>query len=61
VVVYVRDAFPPELPGSAFVPVEPPLALPFDLVWRADAPAVPIAAVVAAARALAARRAGAPT
>ena len=61
VVVYVRDAFPPELPGSAFVPVEPPLELPFDLVWRADAPAAPIAAVVAAARAVAARRAGAPT
>ena len=60
VVVYVRDAFPPELPGSAFVPVEPPLALPFDLVWRADAPAAPLAAVVAAARAVAARRPGAP-
>ena len=58
--VYVRDAFPPDLPGSAFVPVEPPLTLPFDLVWRADARAAPIAAVADAARAVAARRAGAP-
>jgi DNA-binding transcriptional LysR family regulator len=60
VVVYVRDAFPPDLPGSAFVPVEPRLDLPFDLVWRAGAPAAPIAAVVAAAWELAARPPGAP-
>ena len=29
VVVYVRGAFPPELPGSAFVPVEPAATFPF--------------------------------
>ena len=34
VVVYARGAFPPELPGSAFVPVEPPVHLPFELAWR---------------------------
>lgn len=35
IVVYVRSAFPDELPGSAFVPLEPPLTLPFHLAWRA--------------------------
>jgi DNA-binding transcriptional LysR family regulator len=32
VVVYVRSAYPDQLEGSAFVPVEPPFALPFHLV-----------------------------
>jgi DNA-binding transcriptional LysR family regulator len=34
VVVYVRGAFPDEVPGSAFVPVEPVAELPFSLAWR---------------------------
>lgn len=34
VVVYVRSAFPEALPGSAFVPLDPPLTLPFHLAWR---------------------------
>lgn len=38
VVVYVRSAFPAELPGSAFVPVEPPAGFPFSVAWRAGAP-----------------------
>jgi DNA-binding transcriptional LysR family regulator len=37
IVVYVRGAFPPALAGSAFVPVEPPLTLPFALAHRAGA------------------------
>jgi len=37
VVVYVRGAFPAEVPGSAFVPVAPAAAFPFSLAWR-DAP-----------------------
>src|SRR5215218_1247950 len=37
VVVYVRSAFAPELPGSAFVPIAPPAGFPFALAWR-DAP-----------------------
>jgi DNA-binding transcriptional LysR family regulator len=37
VVVYVRGAFAPELPGSAFVPVAPPAGFPFAVAWR-DAP-----------------------
>ena len=34
VVVYVRDAFPAEVPGSAFVPVSSPVGFPFALAWR---------------------------
>jgi DNA-binding transcriptional LysR family regulator len=37
VVVYVRGAFPAEVPGSAFVPVTPPAGFPFSVAWR-DAP-----------------------
>jgi DNA-binding transcriptional LysR family regulator len=37
VVVYVRGAFPPDLPGSAFVAVAPEATFPFSLAWR-DAP-----------------------
>jgi DNA-binding transcriptional LysR family regulator len=37
VVVYVRGAFAPELPGSAFVPVTPAAGFPFAVAWR-DAP-----------------------
>lgn len=34
VVVYARTAFAPDLEGSAFVPIDPPITLPFDLLWR---------------------------
>ena len=37
VVVYVRGAFPADVPGSAFVPVAPAVSFPFSLAWR-DAP-----------------------
>jgi DNA-binding transcriptional LysR family regulator len=37
VVVYVRSAFPPSVPGSAFVPVAPEAGFPFTVAWR-DAP-----------------------
>src|SRR5215217_5907603 len=45
VVVYVRGAFPPSLPGSAFVPVEPRITFPFALAWREGARSGPVAAV----------------
>lgn len=48
VVVYVRGAFPPDLPGSAFVPVEPAAAFPFTLAWREGTRSGPVAAVLAA-------------
>jgi DNA-binding transcriptional LysR family regulator len=38
VVVYVRGAFAPDLPGSAFVPITPAAGFPFAVAWR-DAPA----------------------
>jgi DNA-binding transcriptional LysR family regulator len=50
VVVYVRGAFPPELPGSAFVALEPPLHLPFHLAWRTGPRTRALDAVLAAAR-----------
>jgi DNA-binding transcriptional LysR family regulator len=34
IVIYARSAFPDELAGSVFVPLEPPLALPFQLATR---------------------------
>jgi DNA-binding transcriptional LysR family regulator len=34
VVIYARSAFPPQLAGSAFVPLEPALSLPFHLAVR---------------------------
>ena len=34
VVVYVRTAFAPVVEGSAFVPIEPRVTLPFELLWR---------------------------
>ena len=36
IVVYARSAFPAEMPGSAFVPLFPPLGLPFQLAVRKD-------------------------
>ncbi len=33
VVVYARGAFPPDLEGSAFIPIEPPVTLPFALAY----------------------------
>jgi len=34
VVVYVRGAFPDEVPGSVFVPISPVVTFPFSLAWR---------------------------
>lgn len=48
VVVYVRGALPPHLPGSAFVPLVPTVTLPFDLLWRAGRRSGALDAVLAA-------------
>jgi DNA-binding transcriptional LysR family regulator len=45
VVVYSRSGFPDELDGSAFVPMRPPLPLPFHLAYRAESSSVPVRAV----------------
>jgi DNA-binding transcriptional LysR family regulator len=34
IVIYPRSAFPAELDGSAFVPLVPPLKMPFHLAYR---------------------------
>ncbi len=49
VVLYVRGAFGPEVPGSAFVPVRPEVTLPFDLLWRSGRRSASLDAVLAAA------------
>ena len=50
VVVYARSAFPERLAGSAFVPLDPPLGLPFHLAVRAGATGTPLRTVLAVAR-----------
>jgi DNA-binding transcriptional LysR family regulator len=57
VVVYVRGAFPPDVPGSAFVPVEPAVGLPFGLAVR---PAPRPAALEAVLRAIQGSFGGSP-
>jgi DNA-binding transcriptional LysR family regulator len=52
VVVYARSAFPAELDGSAFVPLRPPLCLPYHLAYRTESNSAPISAVRAIAAGL---------
>jgi DNA-binding transcriptional LysR family regulator len=52
VVVYVRTAFASELEGSVFVPIDPPVTLPFDLVWRRGASSGALNAALGVARRL---------
>jgi DNA-binding transcriptional LysR family regulator len=55
VVVYVRSAFPEEVPGSVFVPVAPAVGFPFSLAWRAGGTSAALDAVLAVARGLSGR------
>jgi DNA-binding transcriptional LysR family regulator len=50
VVVYVRGAFPDEVPGTAFVPVEPVAEFPFSLAWRSGPRSGAVDAVLRAFR-----------
>jgi DNA-binding transcriptional LysR family regulator len=50
VVVYVRGAFPAEVPGSAFVAVSPEADFPFSLAWREGPRSGALDAVLAAIR-----------
>jgi DNA-binding transcriptional LysR family regulator len=54
VVVYARSAFPAELAGSAFVPLDGPLILPFHLASRVGQKSAASRAVMAVAESLAA-------
>jgi DNA-binding transcriptional LysR family regulator len=53
IVIYVRGAFPEALPGSAFVPLVPPVLLPFHLATRDGGGGAAVRAVIDAAKALA--------
>ena len=44
--IYARSAFPKNLDGSAFVALQPPLALPFQLASRAASTSVPVKTVL---------------
>jgi DNA-binding transcriptional LysR family regulator len=50
IVIYARSAFPERLAGSAFVPLEPPLALPFHVAARTGRKPAPLRTVLAIAR-----------
>ena len=52
VVVYVRTAFAAEVEGSVFVPIEPPVTLPFELLWRRGAQMGALDAALRVARGL---------
>jgi DNA-binding transcriptional LysR family regulator len=52
IVIYARSAFPEQLDGSAFVPLEPPVALPFHVAVRSGASGTPVRVVLDVARAL---------
>jgi DNA-binding transcriptional LysR family regulator len=52
IVIYARSAFPEQLSGSAFVPVEPPLPLPFQLAFRRGTKSVPVRVVLTIAESL---------
>ena len=52
VVIYARGAFAHEVEGSVFVPIEPRVTLPFDLLWRPDARTGALDAVLDVARSL---------
>jgi DNA-binding transcriptional LysR family regulator len=53
IVIYPRSAFPAQLAGSAFVPLLPPLPMPFHLAYRAPSRTAGVQAVLDVARALA--------
>ena len=52
VVVYVRSAFPPELPDTVLVPLEPAITLPFRLAVRRGGRSPALDAVIEAGRTL---------
>jgi len=57
VVVYSRSAFPQQLAGSAFVPLQPPLGLPFHLASRKEEKGAAARTVLEIAEALGAQSA----
>jgi len=60
VVIYARGAYPDPLPGSAFVPLVPPVLLPFHLATTKGATGAASRAVADAARTLSERDTSSP-
>ena len=60
VVIYARGAYPDPLPGSAFVPLVPPVLLPFHLATTKGATGAASRAVAEAARTLSDRATASP-
>ncbi len=52
VVIYPRSAFPPELPGSAFIPLTPEVRMPFHLAYHSPPKSTAIRAVLDVASSL---------
>jgi DNA-binding transcriptional LysR family regulator len=52
VVIYVRTAFAADLNRSVFVPINPPVTLPFDLLWRRSTRSGALDAALTVARGL---------
>lgn len=52
IVVYVRTAFARQLEGSVFVPIDPLITMPFDLLWRGATNSGALEAVLNIARSL---------
>jgi len=52
IVIYARGAFPPQLPGSAFVPLHPPVELPFQLAVRRSTASTPVSVLTRIATSL---------
>jgi len=52
IVIYPRSAFPAELPGSTFIPLTPPVRMPFHLAYRPPPKTTAIRSVLQVARSL---------
>lgn len=60
IVIYPRSAFPDEMAGSAFVPLSPPVRMPFHLAYRAPPKTAAVQSVLKVARTLETRPASNP-
>jgi DNA-binding transcriptional LysR family regulator len=52
IVIYPRSAFPAQLAGSVFIPLTPPIRMPFHLAYRSPAGSAAIRSVLDVARSL---------
>ncbi|MGN6167065.1 MAG: LysR family transcriptional regulator [Solirubrobacteraceae bacterium] len=52
IVIYLRSAFPAQLPGSAFIPLNPPVRMPFHLAYRVPPKTTAVRSVLEVVRTL---------